>query len=256
MQLDQIQRWLNETKNDKPLCSQATTAHNRDDDDTCASKRRRLNPITPPASDKTRKMASPTRSDRSSQKRPLDDETPRARRIQVRRGAPASSSGLGHDSLPSERPPSSQRSGRLSPKKQLRSLQLDPAGLDVREFDSFRDMPEELETMLDRIAAFSDGKGIVASAVQDALAEAAVTDRGFRWALRGSDHLSDDPAAAEGCTPLPKDVRGAVDAAVECSTRSHPEANWNMEVHAQILRMAFQPVSKSKYTHLVNFMGW
>ncbi|XWW97787.1 hypothetical protein V2A60_005774 [Cordyceps javanica] len=224
MQLDQILAWLNATEPSEPSGSGVSTAGSYHDKHNGGGQ----------------------------QRRPDNDETLRTRRSKVGSAASTPSSGLSYDPFASGQSPAPQRSGRPSPEKQLRRLQLHPEGLDVRELATFRGMPEELETMLDRIAAFSDGKGIVPPAVQGALAEAAASDRAFRWALRGSDHVSDEPAMTAACTPAPQDVRDALDAAVECSTQSHNEANWIMQVHAQILRMAFQPGGNPKYIHLVN----
>ncbi|KAM3542188.1 hypothetical protein ARSEF1564_004932 [Beauveria bassiana] len=258
MRLDKIQHWLDATTHDsdgEPPSSKATVQHDRDHGH--ASKRRRLNPFTPPGSNQTERsnMASPTRGSSPPNKRPLDDETPRAKRIQV--PAAASSSGLSQDSSlpPADCSPSSRRSGRVSPRKQLRRLHLDSRGLDVRELAMFRAaMPTGLQELVDGVAAISRGKRVVARDTQSALEEAAKSDVEFRWALLDDHHLSDDPAVA-GQTPSPHDVRHVVDAAIRCSTRDHPEANWNMMVHDQVLQMAFQPRGKPRYSHLVNFVG-
>ncbi len=262
MQLDQIQRWLDATElidenNDdngnnnkkEQLARPLSTANDNSDG---AGKRRRLNPITPPSSGPNDMMASPVRS---PSKRPLDNETPRPKRVQtdfmVDRSLPSLSSA-------SEQSPSSSRR-TASPQKHLRTLALNPQGLDVRDMYDVKDAkarPQSLRTLLRDIEAFSYSEGIVARDAQEALAKAAEADDRFSWALRaGAAHVSDDEELI-GRTPPPSAVRKVMNAAFECNRRGHPEATWNLEVHQRILDMAFRPTEETDWEHLINFMGW
>lgn len=109
--------------------------------------------------------------------------------------------------------------------------------------------------LLDDIEAFSEGRGIVARDAEDALEKAADTDSRFTWAMRpGALHVSDDKGLV-GRTPPPGAVRKVMKAAFQCSAKRHPEANWNLEVHQQILGMAFRPTEESDFEHLIDFMG-
>ncbi|KAM3438946.1 hypothetical protein MY4824_003016 [Beauveria thailandica] len=245
MHLNQIQHWLDATE----LIS------NHDNNDRKA-KRRRLNlPITPPSSD-TRphdNMDSPSRGGNPS-KRPFDDGTPRPKRAQTsisRRSCPSLSSASDHS------PSSSRRLGRTpSPQKQLRKLQLDPSGLDVRGLSEVTgNRPLALQTLLDDIESFADGQGIVARDTEEGLTKAANSDPRFRWALRpGALHVSGDEGLV-GRTPSPGAVRKVMKAALECDAKHHPEANWNLEVHQRILDMAFRPAEESEIGNLIDFMG-
>ncbi|KAM3506634.1 hypothetical protein MY11210_007482 [Beauveria gryllotalpidicola] len=264
MQLDQIQRWLNATEHYVIHHNAVEYDATEPNDDSPAAKRCRLDlPVTPPSSDTRRRplpsaattMATPPR-DRSSAKRPLDDETPRAKRVQT--SAPSERSHISLSSASSDH--SSRRSTTASsPRKQLRALRLETNGLDTRDLAVFDHMPSALETLLDQVAAFADGESIVARDVQPALAEAAAHDRELRWALRGADgYMSDEPGLA-GRTPSPYVVRKVVMQAAECNMRDSPEVNWNLEVHQLVLDMAFRPAqTTANATHsknLINFIG-
>ncbi|KAM0742682.1 hypothetical protein ACQRIT_002859 [Beauveria bassiana] len=252
MHLGNIQGWLDATDfdnddddNNERLAATPVTGNDAHDR---AVKRRRLNPITPPCSgpNDDGNMASPT-------KRPSDDETPRAKRVQTglipERSYPSLSSA-------SEQSTSSRRTA--SPQKHLRALALNPRGLDVRDMYDVKDAkarPQTLRTLLLDIEAFSDGEGIVARDAQEALAKAAVADDRFAWALRaGAAHVSDDKDLL--CrTPPPSAVRKVMKAAFQCNRMGHPEANWNLEVHQRIFDMAFRPTEETDFENLVDFMG-
>ncbi|KAM3509101.1 hypothetical protein MY10362_000810 [Beauveria mimosiformis] len=269
MRSDEIEWWLETTEKHNSQATSLkheTTVDRAIDDrgtDDRAAKRRRLRHLTPPSSyheisgdDNTKQhqvhylmplqnvvMETPG----GGPKRRMDDETPRAKRVQ-------SSSSRSYSF--SEQSSRCTRSGRTSPLKQMLKLRHDPNGLDMRELESFADMPEELVMLLDDIQAFVDGKGIVSTSAQVALVAAAQSDQSFRWASpsRSSEFLTDDPTVA-GCTPLPEFVLDAKAAAVECSYRNYPEATWNLEVHQLILSMAFRPPGQRRFRQLVNFMG-
>ncbi|KAM3516877.1 hypothetical protein NHJ13051_009502 [Beauveria bassiana] len=266
MRPDEIQRWLDATQNhnnqETPLDREPLDISlDQEDADDRATKRRRLNHLTPPSSCREIAENSETKQNRlhrlmpprtaamdspGAAKRRTDDETPRAKRVQ-------SSSDRSYSFSEQS---SHTRSGRTSPLKQMLKLRHDPNGLDMRELESFADMPEELDALLEDIQSFVDGKGIVSTSARAALADAAQSDKSFRWASpsRGSDFLTDDPTMA-GCTPLPEVVLDVKAAAFECSHRNHPEAAWNLEVHQPILSMAFRPPGQRRFRQLVNFMG-
>ncbi|TQV94145.1 hypothetical protein IF1G_07024 [Cordyceps javanica] len=272
MQLERIQRWIAATiqADDESLTAKAPAAR--------GVKRRRFDPIsTPPLSDtfldcgdncmdETPTPAGEASPSSSSSKRRLDDETPRAKRIMTSR------SERSYVSLSSA---SSNRSGRTgggsSPRKQLRSLQLNPRGLDVRSlFDAHAALfrPAALQRLLDDVQEIADGRGIVAREVQPSLERAAAWDVRFSWALRhGGVHIVGDDGASDlrGRSPPPAAVRRVLKAALECDDRGHPEANWNTHVHSRILEMAFRPYNEdeeeervavvTKKENLVDFMA-
>ncbi|KAM3547341.1 hypothetical protein ARSEF4850_010079 [Beauveria asiatica] len=282
MELDQIQKWLYATS-ETPKAPKEHNLNNPDNQNNQNNKnsidkkydkdnyygdrnssgagntpkRRRLNPVTPPSSETLRchVMASPARSDAASSsnsnKRPLEEETPRAKR---RAHAP-SISHHSQDSLASDQSPtpSSQRSGRVSTKEQRRWLQLNPRGLVMRALDYFENMPPDLAALVRDVEALSEGRGILAKDMQAALTKAAESDARFLWALQ-ADRFTDDTATAR-CTPTPEEVCQVVEAAIECDTYGYPEATWNLEVHQSILRMAFRPGGTRRFKYLVNFMG-
>lgn len=150
---------------------------------------------------------------------------------------------------------SSQVSGQSSPRKQLLNLKLDTRGIEFRDLVLFEDKPSELEDVLDDIELVMEGKGIVSTSQKDALMAASRSSKDFKWAARGGWYFSTDRDAI-GHTPSPEDVGRILAAAAECSSNSHHEANWNMEVHNPLLSLAFRPPAQGLYTHLVNFMGW
>ncbi|RYC80879.1 hypothetical protein BFJ63_vAg16227 [Fusarium oxysporum f. sp. narcissi] len=149
---------------------------------------------------------------------------------------------------------SSQVSGQSSPRKQLQSLKLDARGIEFKDLVLFDDKPGELEDLLEAIDLVMEGKGIVSTLQQDALISASRSSKDFKWAARGGDYFSADRDAI-GHTPSPDDVSRILAAAAECSSNSHHEVNWNMEVHQPLLSLAFRPPAQAPYTHLVNFMG-
>lgn len=255
--MERIQRWLNATEaNTEQLSPAMPPVNDEPATNDRAVKRCRLNPaiIRPPSCNTRPKspgdMVSPTLSGNLS-KRPFDDETPCIRRVQTSTSERSYSSD--HSAS------SSRRAGRTaSLQKQLRLLQLNPRGLDVRDMYDVKytkARPQTLQTLLGDIDAFSDGHGIVAKDAQHALEKAAGSDSRFSWALRpGALHVSHEKDLA-GRTPPPGAVRKVMNAAAECSTKQHPEANWNLEVHQQILDMAFRPTEESEFVNLIDFMG-
>ncbi|KAF5698039.1 hypothetical protein FMUND_15215 [Fusarium mundagurra] len=122
---------------------------------------------------------------------------------------------------------SSQVSRQSSPRKQLQSLKLDARGIEFRDLVLFDDKPAELEDLLDAIDLVMEGKGIVSTLQQDPLVSASKSSKAFK----------------------------ILAAAAECSSNSHHEVNWNMEVHQPLLSLAFRPPDQLPYSHLVNFMG-
>ncbi|KAH7232768.1 hypothetical protein BKA59DRAFT_427225 [Fusarium tricinctum] len=144
---------------------------------------------------------------------------------------------------------SSQVSGQSSPRKQLLNLKLDTRGIEFRDLVLFEDKPIELEDLLDEIELVMEGKGIVSISQQDALMAASRSSKDFKWAARGGSYFSPDRDAI-GHTPSPEDVGRILAAAAECSSNSHHEANWNMEVHNPLLSLAFRPPAQGLYTHL------
>ncbi|KAF5707390.1 hypothetical protein FMUND_11148 [Fusarium mundagurra] len=100
-------------------------------------------------------------------------------------------------------------------------LKLDARGIEFKDLVLFDDRPGELEDLLEAIDLVMEGK-----------------DRDFI-----------------GHTPSLDDVSRILAAAAECSSISHHEVNWIMEVHQPVLSLAFRPPAQAPYTHLVNFLG-
>ncbi|SPJ87904.1 uncharacterized protein FTOL_12373 [Fusarium torulosum] len=243
-----IQEWLQDI----------TNYRNKDIDVERPLKRqRRQHPVTPDPSEDCRfaemppARPSPTKRQNSqiSNNEDLDnDKTPRPKRARSLRSDSehSLSSHLSYHS--------SQVSGQSSPRKQLQNLKLDARGIEFRDLILFEDKPSELEDLLDKIELVMEGKGIVSTLQQDALLAASKSSKDFKWAARGGTYFSADRDAI-GHTPSPEDVGRILAAAAECSSNSHHEANWNMEVHQPLLSLAFRPPAQGPYTHLVNFMG-
>ncbi|KAF9771628.1 hypothetical protein IL306_010729 [Fusarium sp. DS 682] len=149
---------------------------------------------------------------------------------------------------------SSQVPGQTSPRKQLQSLKLDARGIEFKDLVLFDDKLGELEDLLEAIDLVMEGKGIVSTLQQYALISASRSSKDFKWAARGGDYFSADRDTI-GHTPSPEDASRILAAAAECSSSSHHEVNWNMEVHQPLLSLAFRPPDQAPYTHLFNFMG-
>ncbi|KAM0190611.1 hypothetical protein ACHAPI_009367 [Fusarium lateritium] len=184
----------------------------------------------------------------TNEEQPEDERTPRPKRVRSRRSESehSLSSHLSYYS--------SQVSGQSSPRKQLQSLKLDPRGIDFQDLVLFENKPQGLEELLDAIELIMEGKGIVSTSQQEELTKASKLSKDFKWARRGGDYFSDDRDSI-GHTPSPDAVSRVLAAAAECSSNSHPEVNWNMEVHQPVLSMALRPSNQGLHSHLVNFMG-
>ncbi|KAH7261572.1 hypothetical protein BKA59DRAFT_539321 [Fusarium tricinctum] len=135
-----------------------------------------------------------------------------------------------------------------------RPKRLDPRGIDFQDLVLFENKPQGLEELLDAIELIMEGKGIVSTSQQEELTKASKLSKDFKWAGRGGDYFSDDRDSI-GHTPSPDAVSRVLAAAAECSSNSHPEVNWNMEVHQPVLSMALRPSNQGLHSHLVNFMG-
>jgi hypothetical protein len=218
-------------------------------------RQRRQHPVTPDPSEDCAFAMPPRRGSPSkrqtpatNEEQPEDERTPRPKR--VRSGRSDSEHSLSsHLSYHS-----SQVSGQSSPRKQLQSLKLDPRGIDFQDLVLFENKPQDLEELLDAIELIMEGKGIVSTSQQEELTKASKLSKDFKWAGRGGDYFSDDRDSI-GHTPSPDAVSRVLAAAAECSSNSHPEVNWNMEVHQPLLSMALRPSNQGLHAHLVNFMG-
>ncbi|KAM0278503.1 hypothetical protein ACHAO9_012143 [Fusarium lateritium] len=222
-----------------------------------SKRQRRQHPVTPDPSESypfaEMPLPSPTKRQNSQisnneNENQDQDRTPRPKRARSLRSDSehSLSSHLSYHS--------SQVSDQSSPRKQLLNLKLDARGIEFRDLVLFEDKPSELEDLLDEIELVMEGKGIVSTSQQDALMVASRSSKDFKWAARGGVYFSTDRDAI-GHTPSPEDVGRILAAAAECSSNSHHEANWNMEVHNPLLSLAFRPPAQGLYTHLVNFMG-
>ncbi|OAR02970.1 hypothetical protein LLEC1_07107 [Akanthomyces lecanii] len=245
MQFHDIERWLDITEFRDDSCNNYNVNGRR------AIKRQRLNPLsTPPSSHHAN--GSDDMADASARdggKRPLDDQTSRPKRHAQAASYPSlSSASSDHSSRHSDR--------SSSPRKQRRMLQMNPQGLELQNMNDFADRPRPpaLRTLLRDIKAFAYGRGVVERAAQAGLAKAAEDDELFDWALEDSGaHLSDH-AGLVGRTPGVREVRFLMQAAFECDKKLHPECNWNLDVHREILKMAYRPDDPWTKT-LVNAMG-
>ncbi|KND86218.1 hypothetical protein TOPH_09160 [Tolypocladium ophioglossoides CBS 100239] len=188
-------------------------------------------------------MSVPRGESPSKRQNPSDDETPRAshhKRIQT----PGSESSYSLSDQSRRSFQSSERSGRLSPQKHMRTLKLNPKGVKFGDLSHSDDKPPSLEALLETVDVIMEGRGIVATSAREALTLAARSHKDLKWACRGGDYFSDSPDIV-GCTPPPEAVLSVMAAAAECSTCGHPEANWNLEVHQRVLELAFRPQGQS-----------
>ncbi|KAH7009956.1 hypothetical protein EDB80DRAFT_838956, partial [Ilyonectria destructans] len=168
-------------------------------------------------------------------------------RTPCKRRAPGSEAGY---SLSGQSRQWSERSGRLLPQKHLQILRLSPHGIEFRDLTHFNDKPHSLEVLLEVVDVIMEGKGIISSSAREELELAAQSHKDFKWVLRSSEYFSDTRGNV-GHTPSLEDVLNVVAAAAECSTYGHPEANWNLEVHQQVLKLAFRPPYQAPFKHLL-----
>ncbi|RYC78182.1 hypothetical protein BFJ63_vAg18944 [Fusarium oxysporum f. sp. narcissi] len=224
------------------------------------AKRQRRHPVTPDPSEDCAFAPMPPRA-KSPAKRSAaatndtqtldendNEQTPKpAKRARsLRSDSTLSSSHL------SER--SSQASGQSSPRKQLQSLKLSPRGVNFQDISLFRHKPADLKELLKRISFVMECNGILSTSRKEELVKASESSDDFEW-VNWNDNYFSDKREALGHTPSPEDVSQVLDAAAECNTNSHPEANWNLEVHQLVLSLAFRPPGQRILKHFVNFMG-
>lgn len=223
-------------------------------------KRQRIHPPTPESSQnhsdddnpitKIPKMADSETGSPSKRSAPAGDldETPRPPRStkRVQTAGSESSYSLSNHSQAS--------SGRLSPQKQIHALGLNPQGLNFEDLVLFEDMPPSLETLLEKVDTIMEGHGILSPAMRDLMISSSHEHKDLKWVRRG-DAYFDASRDEVGHTPLPLDVMDVLSAAAECSRSTHPEVNWNLEVHQRVLSLAFRPRGEELFKHLVNFMG-
>lgn len=183
----------------------------------------------------------------STRPKAIDDETSQVPYTRITQGSEAGYS-------PSGQSRQSERSGRLSTQKHLQLLRLGPHGIKFRDLTHFEDKPHSLEVLLEVVDIVMEGRGILSSSARKELELAAQSHTDFKWVLRSSGYFS-DARDNVGHTPSFEDVLTVVAAAAECSTYGHPKANWNLEVHQPVLKLAFRPPSQAPFNHLVNFMG-
>ncbi|KAF5019921.1 hypothetical protein F66182_8061 [Fusarium sp. NRRL 66182] len=216
-------------------------------------KRRRLNPLTPDASQSDNRSSSMTSSQPSlspSKRSRLDSqpdrdddhlqETPRpGRRVKI----PRSESGTSLASSQS-RSQASERSGYSSPTKQLNALELHKRGVIPRTLSVFRHKPPSLKALLDRINLVSSGIGIIPvsqRSVFDQLDNEVYSD--FDWTkdtVMGAMCFSDQRDKL-GDTPLPDTIQMILHQASYCNSQGCSEADWNVQVHHRVLEAALRP---------------
>ncbi|EGU79513.1 hypothetical protein FOPG_18385 [Fusarium oxysporum f. sp. conglutinans race 2 54008] len=215
-------------------------------------KRRRLNPLTPDASQSDSRSPNMTSSQRSlspskrthpdSQAGHDDDfqETPRpGRRIKISR----SESGTSLASSQS-RSQVSEQSGYSSPTKQLSALEIHKRGVIPRTLSVFRHKPASLKALLDQISLVSSGIGILSVSqrgILNQLDDETYSD--FDWTRHPvmSNMYFSDQRDKLGDTPLPDTIQMILHQASYCNSESCSEADWNVEVHHRVLEAALRP---------------
>lgn len=131
----------------------------------------------------------------------------------------------------SESSASSSRKGKRtpSPRKNVglryAAYRIDPAGI-----ESWRSMPQELQTLAKNMMIYKSGRGIVS---RDYPLDDLTDDI-------GDEHLATDERQALGGCPRPDWVKEIASSTSFCSARKASEPAWNCEVHSRILRQAFR----------------
>ena len=177
------------------------------------------------------------------------EETPRARSFQGEGAlmqSPLPSIGAVTES--SER---SQASGRSSPLKQLRAMELSSDRIKTKVLDSTDpNLPAALSQLLVELEDCNDGYGVISNNREAEIkgkAEQIPGSRIFRDFMfapsAGRDQL--------GLTPSFDEVADLVKEALHCQDTKRSESGWNMAVHYPLLRRAlYDPARQS---HLVGF---
>ncbi|KAJ4248099.1 hypothetical protein NW762_012869 [Fusarium torreyae] len=257
-----IESWLQETEAEFPPTHQARPTRLIKRDEPC-SKRRRLNPPTPEASENSSHRMSSSRKGLSSRKRNHAEdyhdqgdgsqETPRASGRKMR--TPRSESSY---SLPSTQSQyqASERSGYSSPSKQLSALERGPNPVVPRELSTFRHKPPSLEALLDRIDLGIMGLGILPTSQRATFDKLDVeTYDDFKWTrMEGvRDMFFSDTRHETGSTPSLETIHRILCQAAFCNGKGCSEADWNVEVHHRLLEAALRPPDGCGLDQLVNF---
>ncbi|KAH6974556.1 hypothetical protein BKA56DRAFT_734092 [Ilyonectria sp. MPI-CAGE-AT-0026] len=133
----------------------------------------------------------------------------------------------------------SQRSGSQSPRKLLDLLKDYDCGVEIRPMATLKQPSAALCGFREKMSLSSMGIGILPQAskglihaymAQDGASAETVPDFSFSEERHRIGH-----------TPPLEAVLAVLEEALECESRYHGEAQWNVEVHSQILRMALRP---------------
>jgi hypothetical protein len=215
-------------------------------------KRRRLNNLTPNASQSEKKMNSVrSRSHHSLKRAHSDDfETPRpTRRIRT----PRTESGT---SLSLTQSRASRQSELYSPTEQLRALQLHNKGVVAKQLSAFRDKPATLEALLDKIDLVSSGIGILPTSHVSLFSHLdRETYSDFKWTQNPvlSKFLFSNDRDEIGHTPSPETIQWILHEAAFCDSKGCSKTDWNAEVHHRVLEAALRPLQGPRSDQLLDF---
>lgn len=148
----------------------------------------------------------------------------------------------------------SQRSESQSPQKQLDLLKDYDRGFEIRPVATLKQPSAALGGFREKMNLSSMGIGILPPASKELIY--AYMDQDGASAETVPDFSFSEERHRIGHTSPLEAVLAVLEEALECESRYHGEAQWNVEVHSQILRMAFRPPGRPSFSNLVNYMTW
>ncbi|KAH7007525.1 hypothetical protein EDB80DRAFT_458060 [Ilyonectria destructans] len=146
----------------------------------------------------------------------------------------------------------SQRSGSQSPRKQLDLLKDYDRGVEIRPVATLKQPSAALGGFREKMSLSSMGIGILPPASKEPIHAYMAQDGASAETV--PDFSFSEERHRIGHTPPFEAVLAVLEEALECESRYHGEAQWNVEVHSQILRMALRPPGRSSFSNLVNYM--
>lgn len=145
----------------------------------------------------------------------------------------------------------SQRSGSQSPRKQLDLLKDYDRGVEIRPMATLKQPSAALRGFREKMSLSSMGIGILPLASKEPIYAHIAKDASAETV---PDFSFSEERHHIGHTPPLEAVLAVLEEALECESRYHGEAQWNVEVHSEILRMALRPPGRPSFSNLVNYM--
>ncbi|KPM39251.1 hypothetical protein AK830_g7300 [Neonectria ditissima] len=145
----------------------------------------------------------------------------------------------------------SQRSGSQSPRKQLDMLKDYDRGVEIRPIATLKQPSAALRSFREKISLSSMGIGILPPTMKEPIQAHVAQDSSAETV---PDFSFSEERHHIGHTPPLEAVLAVLEEALECESRYHGEAQWNAEVHSEILRMALRQPGRPSFSNLINYM--